>query len=392
MRIEKIIPEILGPSPEIHATRRRALEAVTLAIVASGCLGITSIGRAIAGSSKRKHAIKKVDRLLGNHHLHIERAYFWAALAAYLVGDQRQPILLVDWTKVTDGFHALVAAIPIGGRAMPVYIETHGEKNLGKASVQQRFLRNLATILPAKAQPIIVSDAGFHGAFFRATLALGWNFVGRIRGLAKVRLTDDAPFIRATSLYPAATLRPWDMGVSDLYEHATSVRARLVMVRGKRKPGRRATPRNSSEQAKRESRRDPWTLATSLTDLSVEKIVAIYALRMKIEETFRDAKNPRFGWSLRHVRSGSAKRLDVLLLLASLGMIATTVIGFEAERLGLHRDYQANTVKSRVLSHFVLGLALLRHLGNGLFPDGREEWRALRVFQREIRALGMEVT
>ncbi len=80
-----------------------------------------------------------------------------------------------------------------------------------------------------------------------------------------------------------------------------------------------------------------------------------YALRMKIEETFRDAKNHRFGWSLRHVRSASAERLTILLLLAVLASIAKTMLGFEAERQRLHRGDQANTVKHRVLSFFVLG-------------------------------------
>jgi hypothetical protein len=91
---------------------------------------------------------------------------------------------------------------------------------------------------------------------------------------------------------------------------------------------------------------------------AAQAIVATYALRMKIEETFRDAKNHRFGWSLRDVRSRSGERLTVLLLLVALGTIAVTLLGFEAERRRVPRAYQANTVSRRVLSHFVLGLAL----------------------------------
>ena len=84
---------------------------------------------------------------------------------------------------------------------------------------------------------------------------------------------------------------------------------------------------------------------------------------MQIEENFRDLKNHRFGWSLRHVRSGSAKRLNVLLLIAALAMLVTLLLGRLAEQRGHHRRYQSNTITDRrVLSFFVLGrLILERH-------------------------------
>jgi hypothetical protein len=40
-------------------------------------------------------------------------------------------------------------------------------------------------------------------------------------------------------------------------------------------------------------------------DLSAKQVIALYALRMQIEETFRDTKNIRFGWSFRHARCKS---------------------------------------------------------------------------------------
>ena len=110
---------------------------------------------------------------------------------------------------------------------------------------------------------------------------------------------------------------------------------------------------------------------------------------MKIEETFRDAKNHRFGWSLRHVRSGSAERLTILLLLASLAIIAVTMLGFEAERRRLHRGYQANTVKHRVLSFFVLGLAVLRRGEHRPFLERRALLEMSTAFREELRAVAL---
>ena len=81
---------------------------------------------------------------------------------------------------------------------------------------------------------------------------------------------------------------------------------------------------------------------------------------MQIEETFRDLKNPRFGWSLRHVHCNSQYRLQVLFLIAALAMLAVLLVGRLAEGVGRHLQYQANTIRGRrVISFFVLGMMIL---------------------------------
>jgi hypothetical protein len=111
---------------------------------------------------------------------------------------------------------------------------------------------------------------------------------------------------------------------------------------------------------------EPWLLATSLQRESPSQVVAIYALRMQIEETFRDAKNPRFGWALDRTASRSAERLTVLIAIAAFALIAVALVGLAAETLNLHRSLQANTSIRRVLSiisvgqHFARGAPFLR--------------------------------
>ena len=89
---------------------------------------------------------------------------------------------------------------------------------------------------------------------------------------------------------------------------------------------------------------------------------------MQIEETFRDAKNHRFGWSLGDVRLSTPQRAAVLLTLAALAILVVTLIGMAAERRGAHRAYQANTEKRRVLSFLVLAGAILRRNALDLPP------------------------
>ena len=104
-----------------------------------------------------------------------------------------------------------------------------------------------------------------------------------------------------------------------------------------------------------------------MSDGDAASVVGIYARRMQIEETFRDAKNHRFGWSLGDVRLSTPQAYAVLLTLAALAFLVVTLIGMAAERRGAHRAYQANTEKRRVLSFLVLAAAILRRNSLDLF-------------------------
>jgi hypothetical protein len=368
-----------------------AIAVVVESIIQAGRLSLSAVGRATLGRGRPKHNIKRVDRLLGNVHLYGERWLFFEAITAWLVGDAPRPVVLLDWTKVADNLHALVAAVPIGGRALPIYLEVHWERHLGNHRVHVGFLRALKAILPPRCQPIIVTDAGFQGPFFREVRRHGWHFLGRLRGSGKARLPSvDTPVTRQR-LYEIATTTPRDFGECRLYTWSKNVEARLVLVRAKRKPGPRTQrPCRTAQAIYRAGAHDPWLLATSLTDVTAEQVVSTYALRMKIEETFRDAKNHRFGWSLRHVRCYSPARMGNLLLLTTLAIIAVTVLGFEAERRHLHRAYQANTVKHRVLSFFVLGLAVLRRGEHEPFLHRYALREMLTAFRQQLRVVALE--
>ena len=85
-------------------------------------------------------------------------------------------------------------------------------------------------------------------------------------------------------------------------------------------------------------------------------IVAMYRTRMQIEEAFRDLKNTRNGFSLRHCRSFNRHRLDIALLISAIAMLGLWLLGLMAKQLKLHHSFQANTVRTRaVLSTFQIG-------------------------------------
>ena len=369
MRVASIVREVCASCrSKIHAVRFAALVTVVEALVEVGRLSLSALGRGIAGPTAPKHGIKRVDRLLGNRHLWAERwlifdSMIWCVLRGGAWRRHRairsRPVIVVDWTQTVGGQRALVAAVPIGGRALTLYFEVHPERRLGNTRVQTRFLRQLRDLLPPGCCPVIVSDAGFHGPFFREVRRLGWDFLGRLRGTAKARPIAGGPAVSKDEFYARASLVPRALGSFDLYTHSQSVRANLVLVRSRRKSGRKLPPPTSKEEKEfRRTARDPWLLVTSLESHDAAAVVALYAMRMQIEETFRDAKNHRFGWALRHVKTSSIERMTILLLITCLATIAVTLVGHAAERHGYHRAYQANTLTRRVLSFFVLGCAI----------------------------------
>jgi hypothetical protein len=360
MRVAEMVRQLVGDcSAVMHGGRVAAVVKVVEGIVRGGRLSPATIGRNLAGPARPKHGIKCVDRLLGNPHMAGDRLFIFLAIAHHLLRGCARPVILVDWTQSAGTHVALVAAVPIGGRALPIYLEVHPLKKLGNAAVERRFLCALKAILPAQSRAIVVSDAGFKGPFFQAVREMGWDFLGRLRGTTKA-IASDGRTISKEQFYARASIAPKEMGTFELFVNQR-IPCRLVVVRKRRKSGRkRPPPRCKEERELRQAALDPWLVATSISDGDAGHIVSLYAKRMQIEETFRDAKNHRFGWSLGGVRLSTPQRTTALLVLAALALVVVTLIGMDAERRGVHRAYQANTETKRVLSFFVLAGAILR--------------------------------
>ena len=179
----------------MHAARVSALVCVVRGLLRGGRLSLTALGRSLSGTVAHRHSIKRVDRLLGNKNPHREIPLVYSGLAQLLVGNRTQPVIPVDWTDVGSGRLALVAAIPMGGRALPIYAEVQPMSGHGNRGVHRRFLRVLAQeVIPVGTRPIVVTDAGFNNPWFSEVLELGWDFVGRATGHAHA-IEADRPAI-----------------------------------------------------------------------------------------------------------------------------------------------------------------------------------------------------
>lgn len=90
-----------------------------------------------------------------------------------------------------------------------------------------------------------------------------------------------------------------------------------------------------------------------------------------IEETFRDAKSTRFGWALAAACTAQAQRVEIMILLSALASLLILIVGIAAEGAGLHRGFQANTIRTRrVIALTTLGRLVLMHE----LSAGRPSW------------------
>jgi hypothetical protein len=75
----------------------------------------------------------------------------------------------------------LQAAMPVGGRATFLYKRVFPFERYNSPGAHRDFLRALRAVLPPDCRPIISTDAGFRGPWFRDVESYGWDWVGRIR-------------------------------------------------------------------------------------------------------------------------------------------------------------------------------------------------------------------
>lgn len=354
---------LLNVTPSMHKTRRLSLFAAIESAINGGSLSVTGLGRNIDNKAKEKHRIKRVDRLCNNVNLHGEINTIYQQMNALLVSPHSTPIILVDWSDLDERkqHFLLRASLATQGRSLTLYEEVHPLSRKEKPEVHRHFMEKLKTMLPVSCSPIVISDAGFRIPWFRLIESLGWDYIGRVRNATYCKRKHDSTWFPVKNLYSKATRKSKDLGIyqkgkKQLFE------SRLIIV--KRKPKGRKDKTATGERvrmsglsrtcAARES--EPWLLATSLKSKKdiAKKVRRLYATRMQIEESFRDVKT---GLNMNVGDTRKINRLSVLFLIALLAQYLLFVLGLAVKEAGKHRQYQANSIKTRnVLSNQFIGL------------------------------------
>jgi len=346
MRATQVLQKSLGGALcDMHGLRRRVLLKATEALVAGRRLTLMDVARSWPGADRVRAPLKALDRLLGNRHLHAERERIYGGMARWLVRGPR-PVIVIDWSdlKADGSWFLLRAAVPIGGRTLPVLDRVFPAGQQGTPKAEKHFLERLKSILPPGTCPILVTDAGFRTPWFRSVSAMGWLWLGRLRHRTHVKpvAVADTPdqWLPCKALYELATAAPRDLGLM----HVATSQAwtcRLI-VHGKaprhrkdrNRDGQPARRKASRQNARRE--REPWLLvAAPELDLSARQLVALYGKRMQIESSFRDLKSHRYGQGFEDSLTRKGPRIAILLLIHALAAFASWIAGLACEATGL---------------------------------------------------------
>ena len=125
MKASKLLHKKLSTAcPDMHDMRLKALIAGVTSALTEHQLTVTGLGRNLKSYSKThtKHDIKRMDRLIGNSHLHSERKEIYQYLSKQLIGAQQHPVLIADWSPIPGNeiFQLLRISIPMGGRSLTI--------------------------------------------------------------------------------------------------------------------------------------------------------------------------------------------------------------------------------------------------------------------------------
>ena len=372
MHAKKLLHKLLDST--MHQTRIKSLIPVVTAVIDTKQLSLTRLGRGLNTPGKERAGIRRMDRLLANKFYQEKNDVIYESIIQYAVGNQTQPIILVDWSGIPNSKHTaesgeqclLRASLAADGRSITLYDEVHSKKKEANATVHKDFLTTLKSMLPEACKPIIVTDAGFKTPWFRVIESLGWDYVGRVRG--KIYYRENGKFEKISTLFPHARSTPKALGEFELSKEnlfLTNFYLYTHKLKGRKKHTKTGAIDNS-RCAKRSSKgyREPWVIVSSLSKSGAniaKRVIKIYKKRMTIEENFRDVKSVEYGFSLNENKTIKVKRLIVWLMLSALASLLAWIVGYIAEQYELHYDFQANTYrKKRVLSFFFLGCQVIR--------------------------------
>jgi hypothetical protein len=335
----------------------------------SNTLFLTGLGRGACSKTKTSSNIEKVNRLLGNKHLHLERSTFYESMALQLIPGWMSPWIHIDWSCInaTTNLYLLRASLSVKGRSIILYEECHPKKKENNHAVHRQFLKNLKAILPPCEPPVIVTDAGFRAPWFMAVREMGWHFVGRLRNKNLVLIENTQTWQLSSSFFEQATGKPAHSGHALLTEkEQVPVHMVLYKEKSKNRHKRNINKKiSASGKSKRYSKasKEPWLLVTSLTQARVNPnhIVNIYRQRMRIEENFRDTKCPHYGLGLKNSLTRTPERMAILLLIAAIATWAAWLAGIITTLAGKASDFQAHSAKfTHSLSLVYLGREALK--------------------------------
>jgi hypothetical protein len=327
MRPLQVFTWVLNLCTDLRLSQSKTLADLVAATLHVSRVSLAAIGRQLVGTTAVKHHIKRAWRFCANERVTISDA-MRGLLRHYLKQRcgkvhrhwwRRRPrvkplVIAFDWTDLRN-FHTLMAALVMNGRALPLLWATYTKWKLHKSqnNLEEGLLRLLRDLLPSGVPVLLLADRGFGRTELAKTCQeLGFRYLIRIKPNVCI---DCRQFRGKLKDFPVK--KGMAVLLRDVRYRQTDPVTQHVVIRWKLN-----LPKKRDE---------PWYLMTDLRRDAVT-LTELYAKRMTVEELFRDDKNKRNGWSLRHTKITKPERIDRLLLILALAYWLLCGIGLVARQ------------------------------------------------------------
>lgn len=311
MSPDAVIGWVLTIANGLRLSQAKTLADLVEAAVHVGRGTLSAIGRCLPGATAAKHRIKRAWRFCANDRVHASEVM--PRVVRRLTRGRKKPLLVaLDWTDVR-GFHTLMAAAVLRGRAVPLVWASYttGQLHRSQNSFEEGLLRLLVTMLPGGVRVILLADRGFGRAELAKTCAaLHLRYLIRIKPDVCVA---HPTYTGRLDEYPVKK-GMWRVLTGAAYRSDKAVTLNVVI---RWKHGLPA------------GRDEPWFLMTDLSGNAVQ-LTGLYARRMAVEELFRDGKDGRYGLGLGQTQVTTTARLDRLILILALAILLLAGLGLVA--------------------------------------------------------------
>lgn len=328
--------------PSLRKTQSKNLALGIFGLVKAQSGLMSEIVRVVPGAKKHKHRLKRLWRFLSNRRVNTgDLQCLWCKWVISTFVPGRYITIALDWTTLPGNIQVLMAAIPFGGRALPLVwtTTTYQAFKDSQNRIEERLILSLTKSIPHAKRIILVADRGFG----RTDLI---NFLIRLNVLFVLRVRADV--IITTKEGKRRNLRKLKIKVGQVkwFENISYradggvTKVNLAITLAKPKAG---------------EKEDPWVLVTNLR--KAKTAITDYQRRFDIEEWFKDLKHELGITKLQTKDLGRVRRM-VLISVVSYGLIM--LVGTVTQRLSTLKD-QLITGGSKVASRIWFALRLINY-------------------------------
>jgi len=314
MKRTDVIAWVLSVTVALRLSQSKTLSVLVASALVTARISLAELGRHLTGPAAAKHRIKRTWRFTANERIEVATA-MRGVVRRLLKRRRKRPLVVgFDWTEV-GGFCTLMAAAVMKGRAVPLVWVSIAKAQLKhrRNALEEQLLRQLQGMLPEGVSVIVLADRGFgRTELARTCQKLGLRYIIRIKPDVWVESSGFRGKLRDFPVSKGMCRVLRDV----LYRKRDPVRQHVVIrwVEGLPK-----------------KRDEPWFLMTDL-DRDPRSLSRLYGKRMTVEELFRDDKNKRDGFALRHTKITQPGRIDRWLLVLALAYWLLCGIGLLAQQ------------------------------------------------------------